>query len=47
MPADRLNIPELKAALAAYHDIRAAILRALTMDTIGENAPREAAPDDH
>ena len=30
------NIPELQAALAAYLDIRAAILRALAMDTIGE-----------
>lgn len=40
------NIPELKAALAAYLDIRAAILRALTMDTIGD-ASREVADDDH
>lgn len=49
----RADIPELKAALAAYLDIRAAILRALAMDTIGEEppgggaAPRQAAPDDH
>jgi len=41
------NIPELRAALAAYLDIRAAILRALAMDTIGEDAPGGAAPDDH
>lgn len=31
-----LNIPELKEALAGHPDIRAAILRALAMDTIGE-----------
>jgi hypothetical protein len=41
------NIPELRAALAAYLDIRAAILRALAMDTIGEDLPRQAAPDGH
>jgi hypothetical protein len=34
-----VNIPELRAALAAYLDIRAAILRALAMDTTGENPP--------
>jgi len=42
-----VNIPELKAALAAYLDIRAAILRALAMDTVGEDSPKRAAPDDH
>lgn len=35
-----VNIPELRAALAAYLDIRAAILRALAMDTIGEETPQ-------
>jgi hypothetical protein len=34
-----VNIPELRAALAAYLDIRAAILRALAMDTTGGNPP--------
>ena len=43
----RADIPELRAALAAYLDIRAAILRALAMDTIGEDLPRQAAPDGH
>lgn len=43
----RPDIPELQAALAAYLDIRAAILRALAMDTIGEDLPRQAGPDDH
>jgi hypothetical protein len=43
----RPNIPELSAALAAYLDIRAAILRALAMDTIGEDLPRQATPDGH
>jgi uncharacterized protein (DUF1778 family) len=43
----RPEIPELRAALAAYLDIRAAILRALAMETIGEDLSRQAAPDDH
>lgn len=34
-----VNVPELRAALAAYLDIRAAILRALAMDTTGEDTP--------
>ncbi|HEX3885410.1 MAG TPA: plasmid mobilization relaxosome protein MobC [Stellaceae bacterium] len=38
------NIPELREALAAYLDIRAAILRALAMETTGEEPPRGAAP---
>lgn len=42
-----LDIPELRAALAAYLEIRAAILRALAMETTGESVPRGAAPDDH
>jgi len=35
-----VNIPELRAALAAYLDIRAAILRALAMDTTGDGPPQ-------
>ena len=42
-----LDIPELRATLAAYLDIRAAILRALAMETTGENAAPAMAPDDH
>ncbi|HEY2034438.1 MAG TPA: plasmid mobilization relaxosome protein MobC [Rhizomicrobium sp.] len=42
-----VNIPELREALAAYLDIRAAILRALTMETIGESSSEGSAPDDH
>jgi hypothetical protein len=34
-----LDIPELKEALAAYNDIRPNLLRALAMDTIGEDSP--------
>jgi hypothetical protein len=51
--AKRLNeggqagIRELAEALAAYLEIRTAILRALAMDTIGENYPRGMAADDH
>jgi hypothetical protein len=41
-----LDIPELREALAAYLEIRAAILRALAMDMIGEHSAR-VAPDDH
>ena len=40
-----LDIPELREALAAYLDIRAAILRALAMEIVGGSAPK--APDDH
>ncbi len=32
------DIPELQAALAAYLEIRTAILRALTMETAGEDS---------
>jgi hypothetical protein len=42
-----VNIPELEAALAAYLDIRAAILRALAMNTIGEDLTPEPAADGH
>ena len=41
------DIPELTAALAAYLDIRTAILRALTMNTTGDPTPEGPAPDDH
>ena len=41
-----VNFPELRAALAAYLDIRAAILRALAMETVGD-PPRGPAADDH
>jgi hypothetical protein len=41
------DVPELRAALAAYLDIRAAIMRALAMDTIGETSPEGADPHDH
>ncbi len=34
-----IDIPELRAALAAYLEIRAAILRALAMETVGEDIP--------
>jgi|SRR5579862_842973 len=45
-----IDVPELRAALAAYLDIRAAILHALAMDPIAEEpslpgtAPRRAVP---
>ena len=41
-----VDIPELRAVLAAYLDIRAAILRALAMETTGD-PPRGPAADDH
>ena len=37
-------IPELVAACAAYLDVRAAILRALAMDTIGVAPPQGPGP---
>jgi hypothetical protein len=39
-----VNIPELKEALAGHPDIRIAILRALAMDTIEEDAPPSGGP---
>jgi hypothetical protein len=39
-----VNIPELKEALAGHPDIRIAILRALAMDTIEEDAPPRGGP---
>ena len=42
-----VDVPELREALAAYLHIRTAILRALAMDTIGEDISRGPAPDDH
>jgi hypothetical protein len=42
-----INIPELREALTAYRVIRSAILRALGMDTIGEESPEGAAPHDY
>jgi hypothetical protein len=41
---ESVNIPELREALAAYLDIRAAILRALAMGTIEEDAPPSGDP---
>lgn len=35
---DSFDLPELQAALAAYLEIRTAILRALTMETAGEDS---------
>jgi hypothetical protein len=42
--AGPVNIPELKAALAGHPDIRIAILRALAMGTIEEDAPPSGGP---
>jgi hypothetical protein len=39
-----VNIPELKEALAGHPDIRIAILRALAMGTIEEDAPPSGGP---
>jgi hypothetical protein len=39
-----VDIPELRAALAAYNGVRHAIMRALGMDTIGEGSARGVAP---
>jgi len=39
-----VNIPELKEALAGHPDIRIAILRALAMGTIEEDAPPSGSP---
>jgi hypothetical protein len=39
-----VNIPELKEALAGHPDIRIALLRALAMGTIGEDAPPSGGP---
>ena len=39
-----VNIPELKEALAGHPDIRLAILRALAMGTIEEDAPPSGGP---
>ena len=35
---DSFDLPELQAALAAYLEIRTAILRALTMETAGDDS---------
>jgi uncharacterized protein (DUF1778 family) len=45
--AGSVIIPELVEACSAYNRIRPAILRALAMDTIAEDAPRGVVPDDH